>query len=127
MMKFLAAITLVISLIYFSLSAPVIAANSEDINHLLQDNWCVSFLWKQCDLSEIDLHETNLNNANLSGANLTGVNFQGADLNGADFSGANLTGANLTGANLSQRWLKTRALPTGERRDENQSILRFLQ
>ena len=94
-MKFLATVTLVISFIYFSLSMPIMGANSEDINHLLEYNWCISFLWKQCDLTRADFHDAHLKDADLSGANLTGVNFQGADLNGANLSGANLRGANL--------------------------------
>ena len=51
----------------FSLSMPIMGVNSEDINHLLEDNWCISFLWKQCDLTRADFHDANLKNANLRG------------------------------------------------------------
>jgi len=75
---FAAVLAIVLFTLY--LTPPVMAANSEDLSHLLKDNWCVSFLWKQCDLSAVDLRGANLQEANLSGANLSGANLSGANL-----------------------------------------------
>lgn len=98
-LKTLAAV-LAIALFTLYLTPPVLAANTEDVSHLLKNNWCVSFLWKQCDLSGADLQNANLQEANLSGANLSGANLSGANLKNADLSDADLGGANLANADI---------------------------
>ena len=75
-LKKIAVTVLAIALFTLCLTPPVMAANAEDVSQLLKDNWCVSFLWKQCDLTGVDLRGANLQEANLSGANLSGANLE---------------------------------------------------
>ncbi len=84
---------------------PVVAPQSREVRHLLEDKECV-----RCELSDedfqnaklkkADLENANLSNADFSGADLRGANLKSASLSGTNLSNANLEGANLAGANL---------------------------
>ena len=99
-LKIFASIILAIAFLTLCLTSPVRAANTEDINQLLTNNFCVTFLWKPCDLSGADLRGVQINEANLSGANLRGANLEGAKLKNANLAGADLTQANLVNTEL---------------------------
>ena len=102
-----------IALFTLCLTPPAMAANAQDISQIEKDNWCVSFLWKQCDLSGADLSGANLELCDFRGAEVGYANFSDANLVGANFEGCFMARINLSRANLSNAELMRAVLAGG--------------
>jgi hypothetical protein len=80
--------------------SPITTEVGNDLDKLIETNWCPECDLSGANLGGADLYAANLYDANLRMANLTGANLRGANLRKANLTEANLTEANLYGSDL---------------------------